>query len=577
MREVWVLVSPHWGILAAGLILMAINRTLKFVPAVSTKYFIDDVVIQHRLYMLLPIASAISVAALLQGVATLGLNRLLARSSHKIVADLRVKVQTHVGRLPVAFYDSNKTGVLISRIMSDVEGIRNLLGNGLISLVGSLTTAIIALIVLFQINVVMTIVALALLACFDFGLRMAFRLMHPISSARTKINAEVIGHLNETLGGVRIVKCYRAEKREAQTFASGVQRLFKNSLDMVAVDSMVMFGTTGLVGIISTAIMLLGAHQILSHRMLLGTYVMYTMFLGMLLEPISHIASLGPSITEALAGLERTREVLHERPEDEDARRTLRLERINGHVSFENVCFGYDANKQVLHEISFKAEPDTVTALVGPSGAGKSTIIGLIAAFYAPNSGRILIDGNDLSEVKLDSYRAQLGVVLQEPFIFDGSILENVGFGRPEASIDAIISACRVAHVDEFAEEFQNGYETMVGERGVKLSGGQKQRVSIARAILANPRILILDEATSNLDSESEALIQEGLRFLMRYRTTFVIAHRLCTIRRADQILVVEAGHVVESGTHELLCAARGRYYDFYERQFRVEAVLPVG
>jgi subfamily B ATP-binding cassette protein MsbA len=485
-----------------------------------------------------------------------------------------MKVQGHIGRLPVTFYDANKTGVLVSRIVSDVEGVRNLVGTGLVEFAGGIMTAILALIILIKISLTMTAVAAVILIIFAVGVNKAFKTIRPIFRARPKINAEVTGRLTESLGGVRVVKGYHAEAREEKVFAAGVQRLLDNVIKTLTATSLMSLGATALMGVVSAAIMLLGVRQIIAGTMTLGTFFTYTIFLGMLVAPVFQIVGIGPQMTEALAGLERTREVLNEKPEQESANRTVQLGRIAGGVVFEKVDFSYDSGKQVLHDINFESAPGTVTALVGPSGAGKSTIIGLIAAFYVPSSGRVLVDGNDLSQVRLDTYRTQLGVVLQDTFLFDGTIRENVGFARPEASEQEILAACHIARVDEFAESFELKYDTIVGERGVKLSGGQKQRVSIARAILADPRILILDEATSSLDSESEALIQEGLRYLMRGRTTFVIAHRLSTIRRADQILVIEAGRIIERGTHESLYALAGRYYDLYTKQHGLETNL---
>jgi ABC-type multidrug transport system fused ATPase/permease subunit len=405
-------------------------------------------------------------------------------------------------------------------------------------------------------------------------LNRAFKTIRPIFRARPKINAEVTGRLTESIGGVRVVKGYHAEAREEKVFGEGVQRLLDNVLQTLTATSLMSLSATSLMGIVSAMIMFLGARQILAGTMTPGTFFSYTLFLGFLIAPVFQIVAIGPQITEALAGLERTREVLNENPEDEDPNRRESLERIRGEVIFEDVSFSYDTGKEVLHEIGFNSQPGTVTALVGPSGAGKSTVIGLIAAFYVPTAGRVLVDGVDLAKVRLDSYRTQLGVVLQETFLFDGSIRENVGFSRPDATEEEILAACRIARVDEFAEGFEKKYDTVVGERGVKLSGGQRQRVSIARAILADPRILILDEATSSLDSESEAFIQEGLRYLMRGRTTFVIAHRLSTVRRADQILVLEAGRIIERGTHATLYAARGRYFDLYTKQHGLESNL---
>jgi subfamily B ATP-binding cassette protein MsbA len=421
---------------------------------------------------------------------------------------------------------------------------------------------------------VMTLLAFSILLTFGILLNYAFAKLRPIFRQRPKINAEVTARLTESLGGVRVVKGYHAEEREGKVFAGGVHRLLDNVIKTLTMTSLMSLSSTVLMGLVSAVIMFLGAQKILAGTMTLGTFITFTIFLGMLIAPLVQIVSIGPQLTEAITGLERTREVLNENPEDEQPDRTIVLNRVTGSVTFEHVDFSYDTGKPVLHDINFDSAPGTVTALVGPSGAGKSTIIGLIAAFYVPTSGRVLVDGYDLAHVRLDSYRTQLGVVLQDTFLFDGTIRENVAFARPHATESEILEACRIARVDEFAEGFENKYDTVVGERGVKLSGGQKQRVSIARAILADPRILILDEATSSLDSESEALIQEGLRYLMRGRTTFVIAHRLSTVRRADQILVVEAGRIVERGTHESLYAAGGRYFELYTKQHGVETNL---
>ncbi len=513
-------------------------------------------------------------ATVLQGLTSFTLTQLLSKSAQKMIAELRRQVQAHIGRLPVSFYDANKTGALVSRIMSDVEGVRNLIGTGLVEFVGGIMTAVIALVYLIHTSVTMTGVAFAILLIFGYGINKAFATIRPIFRARPKINAEVTGRLTESLSGVRVVKGYHAEEREEGVFAGGVQRLLDNVLKTLTATSLMSLSAAGLMGIVSAIIMELGAHKILASTMTLGTFFAFNIFLGLLVAPVFQIVAIGTQITEAITGLERTREILNEKLEDEEPGRTETLDRVNGLVEMENVSFAYDTRKEVLREVSFRSEPGTVTALVGPSGAGKSTIIGLLAAFYVPSSGRVLVDGVDLSTVKLNSYRTQLGVVLQETFLFDGTIRENVAFARPNATEEEILAACHIARVDEFAESFENKYDTVVGERGVKLSGGQKQRVSIARAILADPRILILDEATSSLDSESEALIQEGLRYLMRGRTTFVIAHRLSTIRRADQILVVEAGRVIERGTHETLYALGGRYYDLYTKQHAVEANL---
>jgi len=574
LPDVWELIEPRKAILALGFGLMLINRVAGLVLPGSTKFLIDNVIGKHQRQLLVPIILAVVCATIVQGVTSFSLTQLLSKSSQRMITDLRIKVQAHIGRLPVAFYDANKTGVLVSRIMSDVEGVRNLIGTGLIEFAGGIMTSIFALVVLLRISPGMTAVAAFVLIAFAVSLNKAFRTIRPLFRARPKLNAEVAGRLTESLGGVRVVKGYHAEEREGKVFAGGVHRLLDNVIKTLTMTSLMSLSSTVLMGLVSAVIMFLGAQKILAGTMTLGTFVTFTIFLGMLIAPLVQIVSIGPQLTEAITGLERTREVLSEKPEDEQPGRTVVLERVTGSVAFEHVDFSYDTGKPVLHDIRFDSAPGTVTALVGPSGAGKSTIIGLIAAFYVPTSGRVLVDGYDLAHVRLDSYRTQLGVVLQDTFLFDGTIRENVAFARPNATEKEILEACRIARVDEFAEGFENKYETVVGERGVKLSGGQKQRVSIARAILADPRILILDEATSSLDSESEALIQEGMRYLMRGRTTFVIAHRLSTVRRADQILVVEAGRIVERGTHESLYAAGGRYHELYTKQHGVETNL---
>ena len=574
LPDVWALIKPRRGLLALGFVLMAINRLAGLVLPASTKYLVDNVISKRQIQLLTPIVLGVLGATVIQGLTSFTLTQLLSKSAQKMIADLRRQVQAHIGRLPVSFYDANKTGALVSRIMSDVEGVRNLIGTGLVEFVGGIMTAVIALVYLIHTSVTMTAVAFGILLVFGYGINKAFATIRPIFRARPKINAEVTGRLTESLSGVRVVKGYHAEEREEGVFAGGVQRLLDNVLKTLTATSLMSLSAAGLMGIVSAIIMELGAHKILGGTMTLGTFFAFNIFLGLLVAPVFQIVAIGTQITEAITGLERTREILNEKLEDDEPGRTQTLDRVNGLVEMENVSFAYDTRKEVLHDVSFRSEPGTVTALVGPSGAGKSTIIGLIAAFYVPSSGRVLVDGVDLSTVKLNSYRTQLGVVLQETFLFDGTIRENVAFARPNATEEEILAACHIARVDEFAESFENKYDTVVGERGVKLSGGQKQRVSIARAILADPRILILDEATSSLDSESEALIQEGLRYLMRGRTTFVIAHRLSTIRRADQILVVEAGRVIERGTHETLYAFGGRYYDLYTKQHAVEANL---
>jgi len=574
MPEVWALVRPRRGIIAVGLLLMIVNRLSGLVLPASTKYLVDDVIGKRDIGMLAPLVGVVLAATIVQAATSFGLTQLLSKSAQRLIAELRRKVQAHVGRLPVAYYDANKSGALVSRIMSDVEGVRNLIGTGLVEFVGGLLTATVALVILMRINFAMTSMSVVVLLLFGFVLQKAFSTIRPIFRERGRINAEVSGRLTESLGAVRVVKGYHAEAREETVFAAGVERLLANVLRTLTATSLMGLSSTLLMGVVGSAVMFVGARQVLAGAMTLGEFFTYTVFLGFLVAPIFQIVAIGTQITEALAGLERTREVMSERPEDADPRRTTVLAEIRGALAFEAVNFAYEANKTVLRDVSFRAEPGTVTALVGSSGSGKSTIIGLVAAFHVPNSGVITIDGVDLATVRLDSYRSKLGIVLQDTFLFDGTIRENVAFSRPEAAPEAILAACRAARVDEFAEAFPDAYDTVVGERGVKLSGGQKQRVSIARAILADPRILILDEATSSLDSESESRIQDALSHLMRGRTTFVIAHRLSTIRRADQILVVEGGEIVERGTHEALYALGGRYFDLYTRQQGLEANL---
>ena len=574
LPEIWALIHPRRGLLLLGFVLMAINRVAGLVLPGSTKYLVDDVIGKWHVQLLVPIVLAVIAATVIQGLTSFTLTQLLSKSAQRMITELRKQVQAHIGRLPVSFYDSNKTGVLVLRIMSDVEGVRNLIGTGLVEFAGGLLTATLALIYLLRISVTMTLIAFSVLVVFGLGLNKAFSTIRPIFRARPKITAEVTGRLTESLGGVRVVKGYHAEDREEGVFAGGVQRLLDNVLKTLTATSLMSLSASALMGIVSAVVMFLGARQILAGTMTLGTFFTYVFFLGLLVAPVFQIVAIGTQITEAITGLERTREILNEAKEDQDPMRTVALGRIEGRVEFADVHFSYEANKEVLRGISFQSQPGTVTALVGPSGSGKSTIIGLVSAFYTPTQGSVLVDGVDLSMVRLSSYRTQLGVVLQETFLFDGTIRENVSYARPDATEEEILAACRIARVDEFAETFEKRYDAVVGERGVKLSGGQKQRVSIARAILVDPRILILDEATSSLDSESEALIQEGLSYLMRGRTTFVIAHRLSTIRRAEQILVVQDGRILERGSHESLYAAHGRYFELYTKQHAVESNL---
>ncbi|HLH30256.1 MAG TPA: ABC transporter ATP-binding protein, partial [Terriglobia bacterium] len=500
------------------------------------------------------------------------LTQILSSSAQRLIADMRIGVQKHIGRLPVRYYDANKTGALVSRIMSDVEGVRNLVGTGLVEFIGGIFAAVIAFVLLLRISPTLTFVALIFMAVFSGLLRKTFKFIRPIFRERGKINAEVTGRLTESLGGVRVVKGFHAEDREAAAFEAGAMRLFDNVQRTLFAGSMISLISTVLMGAVSVTVMVLGGKMILRHQMTIGDFFSFTLFMGFMVAPVFQMVNIGTQITEAFAGLDRMHEVMAEEPEDADTQRTVSIGRVTGHIRFENVSFEYDPGKPVLQDVSFDSVPGTVTALVGSSGSGKSTLIGLVAAFAKPVSGHAFVDGVDLSTVRLDAYRSQLGVVLQDNFLFDGTIKENILFGRPTASDEEVLRAATVARVDEFAFKLENGLDTVVGERGVKLSGGQRQRVAIARAILADPRILILDEATSSLDTESEALIQEGLAALMAGRTTFVIAHRLSTIRNADQILVLEHGQIVERGTHQELLAHGGRYFDLYTRQAGLEA-----
>lgn len=572
----WALVRPRKYLLLLGLLLIAINRVSSLVLPGTTKYLIDDVFGKGEERLLGIIVLAVLGATAVQGITSFCLTQVLSKAAWHLITDLRIAVQAHIGKLPVAYYDSNRTGTLVSRVMSDVEGIRNLVGTGLIEFIGGLLTAILVFIKLVQMSPEMTWFSFAILFAFALALHWVFAFLRPIYRERSILYADVTGRLTESLNGIRVVKAYRGEARESEVFSSGVRKLLSSIMQSLTATSLMSLSSTLVVGLVGALVMFLGAREHLHGHLSVGNYVEYTVFLAYLIAPIVQIVTIGTQLTEATAGFERTLEVLSEVEENSDPRRTRDLgpAAITGDVRFEEVDFAYHPDKPVLRSISFEARPGTVTALVGPSGSGKSTIISLICAFHNPGSGKILIDGVDLTTVKLESYRSQLGVVLQEAFLFDGSILDNVAFSRPDATREQILEAAHIAHVDEFAMSFPEGWDTIVGERGVKLSGGQRQRISIARAILADPRILILDEATSSLDSESEAIIQEGLSFLMRGRTTFVIAHRLSTIRSADQILVIEHGRIRERGVHEELLEARGRYFDLYTRQYKLESNL---
>jgi ABC-type multidrug transport system fused ATPase/permease subunit len=572
--EIWALIRPRRFLLAGCFLLMIVNRTCALVLPASFRPLIDQVFTKHH-YSLLPlIVGAVLIATLIQGITSYTLTQLLSKAGQRLIAELRMQVQQHVGKLSVSFYDENRTGTLVARIMNDVEGVRNLIGTGIVDFVGGVLTALLAFTYLMYVSVSMTLLAFVVMTAFALVLQRAFKVIRPIFRERAKINAEVTGRLTESLGGVRVVKGYHAEDSEASVFAGGVDRLLQNVISSLTAQSLMTLSSTVILGIVGAIVMYMGARLNGLGKLTAGGYFSYVMMLAFMTAPIVQLVAIGTQLTEAMAGLDRTREIMGEREEDADPARSIELGPLDGDVRFVDVGFSYVPDKPVLHNINFESRPGTVTALVGSSGSGKSTIISLICGFHTAQSGAVLIDNHDLAAAKLASYRQQLGVVLQETFLFDGTIRENVKFSRPSATEEDFLKACAIARVDEFAERFPEGYDTIVGERGVKLSGGQRQRLSIARAILADPRILILDEATSSLDSESEALIQTGLNFLMQGRTTFVIAHRLSTIRRADQILVVEQGHIVERGTHETLYKLNGRYRDLYDRQHGLEANL---
>jgi subfamily B ATP-binding cassette protein MsbA len=572
--DLWALVRERRGLLSFGLLLLLINRLSGLALPGAAGLLMDRIVKPRDTRLLLPLVLWLIGATAIQAITSFSLTQLLSKAAQRLIAELRQKIQWHVTRLPVAYYDANKSGALVSRIMSDVEGVRNLVGTGLVEFLGGIFTASIAMAVLIYISPIMTLAACGVLALFAVVLYRALATIRPIYRERGKINAEVTGRLTESLGGVRVIKGYHAEVREREVFSGGVKRLLENILKTLTTTSLMTFASILLIGLIGAIVIYFGARQMVAGTLSVGAFVAYNILLGYVGAPVFGIVSIGSQVTEAIAGLDRMREVLNEHPEDEDPQRTLALPETPAGVTFERVDFSYEQDKPVLKGVSFEAPPGSVTALVGSSGSGKSTIISLVAAFYKPQSGYIRIGDLDLTRIRLDSYRQALGVVLQESFLFDGTIRENVAFSRPDASEEEIRRVCRIARVDEFSDRYPEGLLTVVGERGVKLSGGQRQRISIARAILADPKILILDEATSSLDSESEALIQQGLSYLMAGRTTFVIAHRLSTIRRADQILVVEAGEILERGTHQQLFAARGRYHELYTRQHGLEANL---
>jgi subfamily B ATP-binding cassette protein MsbA len=567
----WTIVWPRKKLILWGLVLIGINRLSGLVLPGSTKYLIDNVIVERNTSLLNLLLIIVGSALVIQSVTSFLLTRLLSVESQHLISVLRSQMQRQIIRLPLAFFDNNKSGSLVSRIMSDVEGVRNLVGTGLVQLVGGLLTAVVALVLLIRINAQMTLFAFIPLVIFGVISMKAFAFIRPIFRKRAEINAEVKGRLTETLGGIRVIKGFHAEPQENRVFENGVERVFQNVKESLTATALVTSMATLLMGLTSVIIMGVGGTLIIKGQMTVGEFVAFTLYLAFLVTPIVQMSNIGTQITEAFAGLDRMEEILGMEPEGDEEGRTVELGDIHGDIVFEDVSFAYEEGKDVLKDVSFEALSGTVTAFVGSSGSGKTTAAGLAASFRIPTRGVVRIDGHNLATVKLDSYRSQLGGVLQDEFLFEGTIRENILFARPDANEPDLIAATDAAHVTEFTDRFDDGLDTLIGERGVKLSGGQRQRVSIARALLADPRILILDEATSSLDTESEALIQESFSELMAGRTTLVIAHRLSTIRRADQILVLENGHIVERGTHdELIAREEGRYRELYTYQARI-------
>ena len=570
-EEARVLVWAHRGRLALGLSLMLVNRVVGLVLPATSKFLVDDVIGKQRVDLLPTLALVAAGATVVQAATSFSLSQILSVAAQRAIAEMRKSVASHVMRLPVRYFDTTQTGQLISRIMNDAEGIRNLIGTGLVQLTGGIVEAGLALTVLFWLNWSLTTITLGVLVVFGGGMAYAFQKLRPIFRERGQIQAEVTGRLNQALGGVRVVKAYVAENREERIFSDGVYRLFHNVSKTITGISAVTAGSTVIIGIIGVIMISVGGRSIVEGRMTLGDFVMYLFFTGMTAAPLVQMASIGTQITEAFAGLDRIREIRRMATEDDEDEARAPMPTLEGEVRFEEVSFEYNPGVPVLKGVSFTAPAGSTTALVGSSGSGKSTLISLIMTFNRPKSGRVAVDGKNLADVRLRDYRGHLGIVLQDNFLFDGSVAENIAYAKPEATRAEIVKVSRLAHCDEFVSGFKEQYDTVVGERGVRLSGGQRQRVAIARALLANPRILILDEATSSLDSESEAMIQDGLRRLRAGRTTFVIAHRLSTIQSADQILVLEGGEIVERGTHEQLLAMNGRYRQLYDKQYRFE------
>lgn len=561
---------PRRGILSVGLVLIVIRSLAGLVLPYYTKTLVDDIVPNHRLDDLYNLLLIVGGAIFVQAAVSFALTRLLSVEAQHLIAELRAKVQRKLLALPIAFFDNNKSGALVSRVMTDVEGVRNLVGTGLVQLIGGSLTAILALVYLIKINAIMTVCVLVPVLLFAVVMMKAFGKIRPIFRERGKINAEVTGRLTETLNGIRVIKGFSAEEQENASFETGVDRLFQNIKKSLTATALITSSSTFLLGLASVGIMGIGGYFMMEGTMSIGDFMSFILFLGFMVAPIVQMSNIGSQLTEALAGLDRTQELMQMDEEDDPETRTTRLKDIKGNMVFNNVSFSYEESKEVLHEISFEAPRGSVTALVGSSGSGKSTIAGLAATFLNPESGSVLLDGVDLATVNLASYRSNLGVVLQDDFLYEGTIRENIAFARPNANKQQVEAAAKGAYVDEFTDRFDDGLDTLVGERGVKLSGGQRQRISIARALLADPKIIILDEATSNLDTESEAFIQKSLAQLMRDRTTFVIAHRLSTIQKADQILVIEEGRIEERGKHDELIAAKGRYHDLFTYQSRI-------
>ena len=561
---------PRKGIVFVGLILIVISRLASLVLPLKSKELLDEIIPNKDMDALIYMVLLVAVAILIQAVSSFALTRLLSVEAQLLISKLRAKVQKQVLSLPISYFDNNKSGALVSRIMSDVEGVRNLVGTGLVQLFGGTITAVISLFLLINISGKMTLFVLTPVLLFAIIAIKAFGYIRPIFRKRGVINAEVTGRLTETMNGVRVIKGFNAEQQENVSFEKGVYRLFKNVKKSLTATAIMTSSSAFLLGLASVGIMGIGGAMIIEQTLTVGDFLSFTLLLGFMIAPIVQMSNIGSQLTEAFAGLDRTNELMNMQSEANNESRTIELNEIIGDVVFNNVSFSYEKGKEVVHNISFEAKRGTVTALVGSSGSGKSTIASLVASFINPDAGIISIDGNDISKVSLNSFRSQLGVVLQDDFLFEGTIRENVMFPRPNAKEDQVIEAVNAAYVNEFTDRFDDGLDTLIGERGVKLSGGQRQRIAIARAMLANPRILILDEATSNLDTESESLIQKSLSELMKGRTTFVIAHRLSTIRQASQILVVEHGKIAEQGTHEELIKSKGRYFDLFTYQSRI-------